>query len=98
MTPWHLSTHPDRPLADTDALVPAMRTSHTMVFKKITLIGTSPESFDEAVDDAVDRAEHTLENIYWVEVEEMGVEIASVEGREYQAEVEVAFELEDAEE
>jgi len=64
-----------------------------MVFKKITLIGTSPESFDEAVDDAVDRAEQTLENVKWIEVEEMGVEVASVEGREYQAEVEVAFEL-----
>ena len=66
-----------------------------MVFKKITLIGTSDASFDEAVDDAVDRAEETLENVYWVEVEELGVEIASVEGREYQAEVTVAFELED---
>ena len=66
-----------------------------MVFKKITLIGTSSESFDAAVDDAVDRAEETLENVYWVEVDEMGVELASVENREYQAEVEVAFELED---
>jgi len=66
-----------------------------MVFKKITLIGTSPESFDEAVDDAVDRAEQTLENVKWIEVEEMGVEVASVEGREYQAEVVVAFELQD---
>jgi len=66
-----------------------------MVFKKITLIGTSPESFDEAVDDAVDRAEQTLENVKWIEVDEMGVEVASVEGREYQAEVEVAFELAD---
>ncbi|MFB6083361.1 MAG: dodecin, partial [Halorientalis sp.] len=63
-------------------------------FKKITLIGTSSESFDEAVDDAVDRAENTLDNVYWVEVDEMGVEIANAEGREYQAEVEVAFELE----
>jgi flavin-binding protein dodecin len=66
-----------------------------MVFKKITLIGSSTESFDDAVDDAVDRAEATLENVHWVEVEEMGVEVASVDDREYQAEVEVAFELED---
>jgi flavin-binding protein dodecin len=66
-----------------------------MVYKKITLTGTSPDSFDAAVDDAVDRAEETLQNVKWVEVEEMGVEIASVEGREYQAEVDVAFELED---
>jgi len=64
-----------------------------MVFKKITLIGSSKESFDAAVDDAVDRAEDTLDNVCWVEVEEMGVEVASVSDREYQAEVEVAFEL-----
>jgi flavin-binding protein dodecin len=66
-----------------------------MVFKKVTLIGTSTESFEDAVDSAVDRAEATLENVCWVEVEEMGVEIASVENREYQAEVEVAFRVED---
>ena len=66
-----------------------------MVFKKITLIGTSTESFDDAADDAIDRAEDTLQNIYWVEVDELGVEMASVEDREYQAEVTVAFELED---
>jgi flavin-binding protein dodecin len=65
-----------------------------MVFKKITLIGTSGESFEDAIDDAVARAEDTLDNVYWVEVDEMGVELESVEGREYQVEVEVAFELE----
>ena len=66
-----------------------------MVFKKITLIGSSGESFDDAFDDAVDRADATLQNVHWVEVDELGVEIASVDGREYQAEVTVAFELED---
>lgn len=65
----------------------------TMVFKKITLIGRSDESFDAAADDAIERAEETLDNVLWVEVEEFGVEIASVEDREYQAEIEVAFEL-----
>lgn len=66
-----------------------------MVFKKITLIGTSEESFDDAADDAIDRAEDTLENVYWAEVEEFGVEIKNAPTREYQAEVEVAFELSD---
>jgi len=66
-----------------------------MVFKKITLIGSSSESFDDAVDNAVDRAEATLDNVQWVEVDEMGVEVATADGREYQAEVEVAFKLED---
>jgi len=64
-----------------------------MVFKKVTLIGRSTESFDHAVDDAVDRAEETLDNVQWVEVEEMGVEVGATENREYQAEVEVAFEI-----
>jgi flavin-binding protein dodecin len=64
-----------------------------MVFKKVTLIGTSSESFDAAAEDAIDRAEETLDNVMWIEVDELGVEVASVEGREYQAEVEVAFEL-----
>ena len=66
-----------------------------MVFKKITLVGTSSESFDAAADDAIDRAEETLQNIKWVEVDSFGVEIASVPDREYQAEVTVAFELEE---
>lgn len=66
-----------------------------MVYKKIRLIGTSKESFDDATDDALDRAETTLENVKWMEVEELGVEVASVDEPEYQAEVTVAFELED---
>ncbi|MCO8245032.1 MULTISPECIES: dodecin [unclassified Haladaptatus] len=64
-----------------------------MVFKKITLIGTSDEGFDEATENAIDRAEETLDKIKWVEVDTLGVEVASVEGRQYQSEVTVAFEL-----
>jgi flavin-binding protein dodecin len=64
-----------------------------MVFKKITLIGTSSESFEDAADDAIDRAQDTIDNVQWVEVEELGVEIASTADREYQAEVTVAFKL-----
>ncbi|ERG97921.1 MAG: hypothetical protein J07HQX50_01953 [Haloquadratum sp. J07HQX50] len=64
-----------------------------MVYKKVTLIGRSTEGFDQAVDNAVERANKTLDNVHWIEVEEMGVEVASVPEHEYQAEVEVAFEL-----
>lgn len=66
-----------------------------MVFKKISLIGTSSDSFDDAVDDAVTRAEDTLDNLMWAEVVDMGVEIANADGREYQTEIVVAFELEE---
>ncbi len=67
----------------------------TMVFKKITLIGASEDSLTDAVDDAIDRAEQTVENIHWVEVESFGVEVASAPDREYQAEVTVAFRVQD---
>ena len=63
-----------------------------MVFKKITLIGTSEESFEDATDDAIQRAEDTLDEVRWVEVESQGVELAGGQ-HEYQTEVEVAFEL-----
>ena len=64
-----------------------------MVYKKITLIGSSTEGFDAAVDDAIARAEDTLENVHWIEVESQGVELTNVDDREYQATVEVAFQI-----
>jgi len=65
-----------------------------MVYKKIELIGRSNESFEDAVNDAIDRAEQTLENLMWVSVVNQAVELDQSE-REYQAEVEVAFELQE---
>jgi hypothetical protein len=44
---------------------------------------------------AVERAETTLENVKWVEVQGRGIELASVDEPEYQTEVEIAFELEE---
>lgn len=62
-----------------------------MVFQKTTLIGTSDEGFDQATDDAIDRAIATLDNVYWIEVEDLGVEVRRADDREYQAEVTVAY-------
>ncbi|WP_232686062.1 dodecin [Halobacterium zhouii] len=64
-----------------------------MVYKKIRLIGSSTDSFGAAADDAIDRAEETLDDVKWADIVDQGVEIASVDDREYQVEVEVAFEL-----
>ena len=47
-----------------------------MVYKKVRLIGTSDESFDDAANDAIDRAEETLQNVKWAEV---------VDGRDFDA-------------
>lgn len=47
--------------------------------------------FDANVDDAVSRAEQTLENLIWVSMVNQAVELDQPEC-EYQAEIEVAFE------
>jgi len=65
-----------------------------MVFKKIRLIGRSEENFEGAVEDAIGRAERTLEDLMWVTVVEQTVEL-NRPTREYQAEIEVAFQLQD---
>ncbi|UWG48497.1 Flavin-binding protein dodecin [Halanaeroarchaeum sp. HSR-CO] len=67
-----------------------------MVFKKIVLRGTSSDSFEAATDEALDRAEETLDKVKWAEVLDQGVELAGG-NREYQVELEVAFELESPE-
>ena len=66
-----------------------------MVFKKITLTGRSGESFESAVEDALVRADMTIDNIHWVEVVEQRVQIAGLNDREYQVEAEIAFELDE---
>lgn len=76
-----------------DLFLTPLRHYSTMTFEKTTLIGTSPESFEAAVDDAIDRSDGTEESLKWAEVENFGVELATVETREYQAEVTLAFEL-----
>jgi flavin-binding protein dodecin len=65
-----------------------------MVYKKVNLTGSSTESWEDAAMQAVERAETTLENVKWVEVQGRGIELASVDEPEFQTEVEVAFELE----
>ena len=65
-----------------------------MVYKKVALIGTSPDSFEDAVDSAALRATDTLENVHWIEVVSQSVEVATADDHKYQAEVEVAFEVE----
>lgn len=64
-----------------------------MAFEKATIIGTSTEGFTEATDDAIDRAEDQYDDIKWAEVDTRGVELASVDEREYQVEVTIAHQV-----
>lgn len=66
-----------------------------MVYKKITMIGTSEDGFEAATDAAIDRAEETLDNVKWITTQHFGVQLDDSGNREYQSEVEITFELDE---
>jgi flavin-binding protein dodecin len=80
------------------ALVPflevAMTYGESRVYKKVEVIGTSPNSVDDAIQKAVDRASESLEKISWFEVQEVRGHVND-DGKvgEYQVILKIAFEL-----
>lgn len=61
------------------------------VYKKITLVGTSPKSFDEAVANAVAKAAESVHGMSWFEVVENRGSIADGKVKEYQSTVQIGF-------
>ena len=64
-----------------------------MAYQKTTIIGTSPDSFTAAADDAIDQAQARFDEVKWAEVTLRGVEVARAEPRDYQVEATVAYEI-----
>ena len=62
------------------------------VFKKITVTGCSTDSYERAIEAAVEKASQSLRGLAWFEVTEFrgGIRDGALE---YQATVEVAFKL-----
>ena len=65
--------------------------------KVVTIIGSSPESFAKAADNAVRKAQETIRNITGVDVISMSATVDPNPGgiRDYRTTVNVAFVLED---
>jgi flavin-binding protein dodecin len=64
------------------------------VYKKIELIGSSPNSFDEAVKNALARAGKTMRNMRWFEVTETRGYIEEGNIAHWQVTLKVGFTLE----
>tara|TARA_B100000315_G_scaffold150307_1_gene139006 strand:+ start:14729 stop:14938 length:210 start_codon:yes stop_codon:yes gene_type:complete len=62
-------------------------------YKLIELVGTSKESFEDAVNNAVKEAAKTLKNLSWLEVVEQRGHIADGKVSEYQVKVKVSFKI-----
>jgi flavin-binding protein dodecin len=66
------------------------------IYKKIELVGTSPNGFDDAVKNALARAGKTVRNMRWFEVSETRGYIENGKIDHWQVTLKVGFTLDDA--
>lgn len=67
---------------------------HDRVYKKVEIIGISPNGIEAAIQSAVQKASETLENLSWFEVEEIHGHVgADGKVNEYQVVLKAAFQL-----
>lgn len=65
--------------------------------KIVKVMGTSPESWDDAVHEAVEQASKTIDDITGIEVEDRTATVEDGSISEYKATVEVAFPVHEGE-
>ena len=65
------------------------------IYKKLELVGSSPESIEAAVHNALARAERTIRNMRWFEVMETRGHIENGRVDHWQVTVKVGFTLEE---
>ncbi|MGI9292541.1 MAG: dodecin [Pseudomonadales bacterium] len=63
------------------------------VYKKIELVGSSPKSIEDAIENAVDKASNTLEHLDWFEVAETRGKVSRGRVEYYQVVLKVGFRL-----
>lgn len=65
------------------------------IYKKIELVGSSPNSIEEAVQNAVQRAAETIRNMRWFEVTETRGQIENNQIAHWQVTVKIGFTLDE---
>jgi len=65
-------------------------------YRVTEIVGSSPESLEQAIDNGVARASQTLRNLEWFEVSEIRGQIADGAVAHFQVGLKVGFRLEDA--
>ncbi len=63
-------------------------------YKMVTVVGTSPESSEDAIRNAVTDASSTLRNLGWFEVQEVRGRIEEGRVAEYQVKVQIGLRVE----
>ncbi len=63
------------------------------VYKMVELVGTSKDSYEKAIEGAVERAAKTLHNLDWFEVKELRGRVSDGKVSEFQAKLNIGFKL-----
>lgn len=66
--------------------------SHT--YKMVTVVGTSPDSYEAAIANALSDATATVRNLSWFEVQEQRGRIVDGKVAEYQIKLQIGFRVE----
>lgn len=64
-----------------------------VVHKEVIVTATSPDSWEEAALNAVERTRETVENLQWAVVQDQSIEIATAETPQFKTKVKVGFEV-----
>ncbi|MEJ1297947.1 MAG: dodecin family protein [Candidatus Sedimenticola sp. (ex Thyasira tokunagai)] len=64
-------------------------------YKKVELVGSSTESSDKAIENALERASQSIRNMDWFEVQETRGHIVDGKVAHWQVTLKVGFRLED---
>ena len=67
------------------------------IYRIAEIVGTSPNGVDDAIRNAVSRANRTLRNVDWFEMTEIRGHLADGEVADWQVTVKIGFRLEDPE-
>ena len=65
------------------------------VYKKIELVGISPDSYKEAINNAIGKAAKSIHGLAWYEIVEQRGHITDGKVTEYQVVLKAAFKLDD---
>ncbi len=65
------------------------------VYKKIELVGSSPKSIEDAIQNAINKAGSSIRNMRWFEVLETRGHIENQKVAHYQVTLKIGFTLED---
>jgi dodecin len=65
------------------------------VYKKIEVVGSSPKGFEDAIKNALARAEKTVRNMRWFEVTETRGDVENGEVSHWQVTLKIGFTLEE---